>query len=558
MAKIAIAKGTIVVLIVVAVLVAGGVSAGISMMSAGPLGPKGDTGDTGATGAIGPQGPKGDTGARGATGAAGTTGSTGTTGATGAIGATGPTGLGVSPGSLVTPAYDSGWVNITSMAGQNIVLTHNLGSTDISVDIQGRTTSTGGIHQKNLGLTTFTSGWSKVFGGTGNDPPSGNIVQTSDGGYAIAGDTNSFGAGGLDAWLVKTDAFGNIEWNKTYGGPLEDSGYDMVQTKDGGYAIGGYTYSFGAGMNDFWLVKTNSTGDLHWSKSYGGVGSELGAVVIQTSDGGYAIVGNTNSSGAGGFDVWVVKTNSIGDMMWNKTYGGSGNDYGNTMVQTTDGGYALAGRTAAFGASNTDFLLIKTDLTGNMQWNKTYGGGTGANYAYSMVQTSDGGYALAGRTNSFGAVGIDAALLKTDTSGTLQWIKTFGGNGTDYALHMDQTTEGGYVIAGYMTPVGTLAPDAYFVKTDALGNTLWTKTYGGSRADIAWDLIQTNDGGYAIACSTTSFGFGTSGIYDAYLIKTDIELGLTQVDSTSNSITLHRGATDPYWNFVRVRIWKTT
>ena len=163
MAKIAIAKGTIVVLIVVVVLIAGGVSAGVTMMSVGPQGSKGDKGDTGVTGATGPQGPKGDTGATGATGAVGATG------ATGATGANGPAGIGVSPGSLVTPAYDSGWVNITNMAGQNIVLTHNLASTDISVDIQGRTTATGGIHQKNLGLTSYTSGWSKVYGGTGSD-----------------------------------------------------------------------------------------------------------------------------------------------------------------------------------------------------------------------------------------------------------------------------------------------------------------------------------------------------------------------------------------------------
>ncbi len=219
MAKIAIAKGTIVVLIVVVVLIAGGVSAGVTMMSVGPQGSKGDKGDTGVTGATGLQGPKGDAGARGATGA---TGAGGATGAAGATGATGPAGLGVTPGSLVAPAYDSGWVNITTMAGQNIVLNHNLASTDISVDNQGRTTATGGIHQKNLGLTGYASGWSKIYGGTGHDYATGNNVQTNDGGYAISGFTSSFGAGGADAWLMKTDSVGNIEWNMTYGGPQED------------------------------------------------------------------------------------------------------------------------------------------------------------------------------------------------------------------------------------------------------------------------------------------------------------------------------------------------
>ena len=187
MAKIAIAKGTIVVLILVVVLVAGGVSAGVSLMSVGPQGLKGDKGDTGANGATGLQGPKGDSGARGAAGAAGSSGATGATGATGAMGASGPAGLGVTPGSLVAPAYDSGWINITNMTGQNIVLTHNIGNLDVSVDIQGRTTLTGGVHQKNLGLTGYTSGWSKTYGGTGHDYAGGNIVQTKDGGYANFG-----------------------------------------------------------------------------------------------------------------------------------------------------------------------------------------------------------------------------------------------------------------------------------------------------------------------------------------------------------------------------------
>jgi hypothetical protein len=557
MAKIAIAKGTLIVVIIVAVLVAGGVSAGVTFISVGPQGPNGDTGDTGATGAAGSQGPKGDTGAKGGTGATGAIGATGVTGATGAAGATGPAGLGVLPGSLVTPAYDSGWVNITSMVGQNIVLTHNLASTDISVDIQGRTTLTGGIHQKNIGLTAYTSGWTKVYGGTGTDMANGNLLQTSDGGYIFSGYTASYGAGGLDAAIVKTDSVGTMEWNITYGGTLDDSFGDMIKSKDGAYVLCGYTMSFGAGSHDFWLVKVNASGSVLWSQTYGGAGSDQGYSVFQTADGGYAIAGSTNSSGAGNLDYWLVKTDVSGVMQWNKTYGGTGNDVAMVVVQSNDGGYAVAGRAAPLGSTNNDFWLVKTDSTGNMLWNKTYGGALN-DQPNSMTLTSDGGYAIFGGTASFGAGGNDAWLVKIDSSGNMQWNKTYGGTGTESALYAIQTIDGGYALTGSTPSFAVGGVDIYIIKTDASGNQLWQKTYGGTANEDGYSLIQTSDGRYAIVGQTRSFGYGSSTNFDWYLIKVDSESGLAQIDSTTNSVTLYRGATDSYWNFVRVRIWKTT
>ena len=554
MAKIAIAKGTIVVLIVVVILIAGGVSAGVTMMSVGPQGSKGDKGDTGATGATGLQGPKGDTGTNGATGATGTNGATGATGATGA---SGPAGLGVTPGSLVAPAYDSGWVNITSMAGQNIVLNHNLGTTDVSVDIQGRTSATVGIHQKNLGLTGYTSGWSTVYGGAGNDLASGNNVQTNDGGYAISGYTGSFGAGGLDAWLVKTDSVGNIDWNMTYGGTLDDSFSDMIKTKDGGLVLLGYTLSFGAGNYDSFLMKVNASGTILWNQTYGGIGSDQAISLFQTSDGGYALVGSTNSSGAGNFDSWLVKTDATGNMIWNKTYGGTGNDYGAWVVQASDGGYAIAGRTALLSSSINDAWLVKTDSTGILLWNKTYGGPAN-DQANAIVLTSDGGYALFGPTSSFAVGGQDAWLFKTDVNGNMIWNKTYGGTGNEFCTYLLQTSDGGYAFLGMENSFGAGGTDFWLVKTDSTGNMLWQRTYGGPNNDDGYSMIQTGDGGYAIVGGTRSFGYGNTASFDWYFIKTDVEGGLAQIDSSANSITLYRGVTDAYWNFVRVRIWKTT
>jgi predicted secreted protein len=206
--------------------------------------------------------------------------------------------------------------------------------------------------------------WSKTYGGTDTDTGAGEIIQTSDGGYAISGDTASFGAGGTDYWLIKTDAAGNMQWNKTYGGLLDESDSAMCQTSDGGYALAGYTKSFGAGDLNFWLVKTDALGNMQWNQTYGGTGTDYGFSMVQTTDGGYAIIGYTSSFGAGGNDAWLVKTDAAGNMQWNQIYGGASNDAGWSLTQTIDGGYAIAGNTESFGAGGRDFYFAKTNESG--------------------------------------------------------------------------------------------------------------------------------------------------------------------------------------------------
>ena len=359
--------------------------------------------------------------------------------------------------------------------------------------------------------------WSMTYGGTGDDYGWGETVQTSDGGYAITGDTNSSGAGGRDFWLIKTDANGNMLWNKTYGGALDEECGVMCQTNDGGYAIAGYTKSFGVGGQDVWLVKTNSLGNMQWSNIYGGTGDEHALSMVQTNDGGYAIVGVTSSFGAGGQDVWLVKTDTAGNMQWNKTYGGNSTDYGYGVVQASDGGYAMAGYTHSFGAGGDDVWLVKTDTNGNMQWNKTFGG-TGTEWAVYLVQSSDGGYAIPAYTTSAGG-GFRVYLVKTDSSGNLQWNKTYAGTG-EVAHHAIQTSDGGYALAGFKMAAGV---GFLLIKTDASGNMQWNQTYPGAiLTDAAYSVIQTNDGGYALTGNTKSFGAGG---YDIYFIKTD-ELGV--------------------------------
>jgi hypothetical protein len=356
--------------------------------------------------------------------------------------------------------------------------------------------------------------WNQTYGGAGDDWAA-SVVQTTDGGYAFAGSTLLPGTGNRNFWLVKTDPCGTILWDKTYGGADYEIAYSMVQTSDGGYALAGITLYVGG--SDFWLVKTDADGNIQWSRTYGGTNDDRAYSVVQTSDGGYAITGYTASFGAGWWDFWLVKTNSFGGIQWTRTYGGTSNEEAKSVIQTSDGGYAIAGSTASFGAGFYDFWLIKTDSAGNIQWNKTYGG---ADYeeAHSMVQTSDGGYAIAGRTWYFGTGSADSWLVKTDAAGNMEWNKTYGGADYEEAYSMVQTSDGGYALAGEINFGGEYA-DVWLVKTDSSGTMLWNGTYGGVYDDRAYSVVQTSDGGYALAGFTYSFSVGSPTYGDAWLIK---------------------------------------
>jgi len=362
--------------------------------------------------------------------------------------------------------------------------------------------------------------WTQTYGGT-NDDQAYSLVETSDGGYAIVGYARSFGAGRQDFWLVKTDTFGFMEWNKTYGGTNDDQAYSLVATSDGGYAMAGETLSFGAQEGDCWLVKTDGSGNVEWNHTYGGTGDDVARSLVETSDGGYAVAGTTGSYGAGDEDFWLIKTDGVGDVEWNQTYGGIGDDVARSLVATSDGGYALAGYTYSFGAGNEDFWLVKTDEYGNIEWNQTYGGGS-HDVARSLIETSDGGYALTGFTQSFGNGQAHCWLVKTDATGNMQWNYTYGKIDTTYAFALVETSDGGYHLAGgiYYDDVGT---EFLLIKTDGFGIMEWNQTYGGMGHEQAHALVATSDGGYAIAGETNSYGAGSndSWSYDFWLIKTD-------------------------------------
>jgi uncharacterized delta-60 repeat protein len=323
------------------------------------------------------------------------------------------------------------------------------------------------------------------------------IQQTLDDGYIVVG-TEASDETGEDFWVVKLDSNGDIQWEKTYGGPNGDNAWAVQQTSDSGYIVAGYTGSFGGSL-DFWVLKLDSTGNIQWQKTYGGNGFDgcySPSTLTQTLDGGYIIAGYTNSYGAGNSDFWVLKLDSTGDIQWQKTYGGAGYDKAYSIKQTSDEGYIIAGETESFGAENYDFWVIKLNSNGVVQWQKTYGGNN-MDIARSIAQTSNGGFIVAGETYSFEAGSADLWILKLDPNGDVQWQKAYGGSEFERAWDVLQTSDGGYIATGQSSSFENYA-DFWLLKLDSNGNITWERTFGGTDSDYAYSVNQTSDG-YVVA-----------------------------------------------------------
>ena len=358
----------------------------------------------------------------------------------------------------------------------------------------------------------------KTYGGTAEEY-SYAFQKTQDGGFIVAGRTFSFGTGGWEGYLLRLDGIGDTVWVRTYGNILYDELQDVDTTSDGGFILTGHTAT-NDWAGDVSLIKTDASGNIMWTQIYGGaIGlSDKGYSVRQTTDGGYIISGTTETYGAGGDDVYVIKTNSSGTILWTRTIGTSGSiEAGREIQQTSDGGYIVAGYTDGLGAGFYDVYLIKLDNTGAVTWSKTYGGSS-YDFVYTVQQTSDNGYILGGTTDSYGAGSWDSYLLKTDVNGVLQWSKAYGLSGEDRAQAARQTNDGGYILCGRSNSFGSGGYDATLQKTDASGNLQWTKGYGGTAEDQAWYVRELDNNSYVVCGYTYSFGAGSR---DAFLIKTD-------------------------------------
>jgi len=324
--------------------------------------------------------------------------------------------------------------------------------------------------------------WIHSFGGTGD---ANSIQQTSDGGYIVAGYLYNPFSLDTDIRVLKLTSVGDIEWECMYDN-LNGGATSIQQTNDGGYIVTGWIwYSNGIRNQDILILKLASDGNIEWQRTYGGSNYDKAFSIQQTSDGGYIVAGHTTSTsfGAGGYDFWILKLDSNGDIEWQRSYGGSEDDWGLSIQQTNDGGYIVTGKTESFGAGEYDFWILKLDSNGDIEWQRTYGG-IYNDSADSIQQTSDGGYIVAGETQSFGSGREDFWILKLGSNGDIEWQRTFGGGYEDYGSSIQQTSSGGYIVAGH-TQSFDAAQDILILKLSSDGDIPSCELIVSSNATVA-------------------------------------------------------------------------
>ncbi len=364
--------------------------------------------------------------------------------------------------------------------------------------------------------------WTKWFGGSGEDY--GYDVEECVDGFIVVGQTASFGTGVDDAYVIRLDPDGDTVWTRAYGGDGREQAYSLVQVADG-YVFSGYTSTNAQGIADMYLVKFNEDGDTIWTKQYDAHGStDQGYCISQSSDEGFIIAGFATEYGYGD-QVYLVKTDANGDLMWDTTYGGTHQDYARAVQQTPDGGYIIAGYSYSFGGGDADIWLLRTDSSGDTLWTRTYGSPNGDEHAFDILLAPDSGYIIVGTTESFGSGPYDVYVLRTEADGDTLWARWFGGTSADNGQAAYQTNDGNIVIVGSTYSYGFGESDVYLLKIDMDGDLLWYTTFGGVYHDFGNTVRQTSDDEYIIAGRTRSFGAGQS---DVYVIRTGPDHGISE------------------------------
>ncbi len=393
--------------------------------------------------------------------------------------------------------------------------------------------------------------WTGLYGGSETEKAY-CVQQTDDGSYIVAGYTNSFGIGNRDYYLIKMNTDGDTLWTRTYGGNDDEWGRSVQQTEDGGFIIGGYVGNIWDENYDFYLVKTDSNGDELWSRTYDCSDIDQAYCVQQTSDGGYIIGGRTGIyefSKGYMYDVYLVKTDADGDTVWTSTFGESDVcEWIESVCQTDDGGFVATGICNYVNYETADVLLIKIDADGDSLWAHTYDSGEDNDRGYSIEQTTDGGLIIGGMIG--GSAVYKGYLLKTDAEGNELWSRTYAyqWSSRNKIKSVRQTLDGGYIAAAHLVDFYGIycECDAYFIKTDDMGNIIWETVYVDSFHQITMESIWQNDDGSYISCGTYIGSPQGPGGFDIFVVKLAGSLMGIESDPTPSQFALNGNCPNPF------------
>ena len=361
----------------------------------------------------------------------------------------------------------------------------------------------------------YTSSWQIAFGGTGKDIAYG-VAAAENGSVIVAGQCRSYGKGRDDVLAMKVDANGKTLWKKTFGRKRKDLAYDIVQTSDGNFVAVGESRSFSKeGDPDLYVVKFDTNGQLIWENTFGGSRADRGKSVAATGDGGVLIAGTSESFGESYFDAYIVKVDKNGKEEWAKVLGGDRDDVANGIALTADGGFVIAGVTESYGIGSKDMYIVRFDKHAKQMWTKIFGEDS-EDIATDVVATKDGGCVVTGKTKSFGSKRYDMSVVKLSQGGKTVWHRLFGYKEKEWVNAIARTGDGGFMIAGTTDSFGHGEFDFYVMQLDQEGHSLWSPVYGGEDEDIAHDLVQTTDGSFVVVGETKSYGKGKE---DYFMIK---------------------------------------